>query len=110
MTAKIFCRTTAKGKQTFFLIHANVRYYLFEQDYRVSNKAYFQNGILISEIFNFSRTKSHSVKHTLEKLQRFILYIERENNINITNKSLRKNNFKIKSRKPTFYNVETEFA
>lgn len=52
MQAKIFCRTVAKGKQSFYVTVAGKRYYLFTQDYRVSNKEFFQNGVGISEINN----------------------------------------------------------
>lgn len=87
MQAKIFCRTVAKGKQSFYVTVAGKRYYLFTQDYRVSNKEFFQNGVGISEINNYSGVHSTAVKRTLDKLPSYIRYIEKEYGVAIYEKT-----------------------
>lgn len=87
MQAKIFCRTVAKGKQSFYVTVEGKRYYLFTQDYRVSNKEFFQNGVCISEINNYSGVHSTAVKRTLDKLPVYIRYIEKEFGVAIYKKT-----------------------
>lgn len=87
MQAKIFCRTVAKGKQSFYVTVEGKRYYLFTQGYRVSNKEFFQNGVFISEINNYSGVHSTAVKRTLEKLPSYIRYIEKEFGVAIYEKT-----------------------
>ena len=41
MRAKVYCRTVAKGIQEYYLAVDGKRYYLFAQDFRVSNRDYF---------------------------------------------------------------------
>jgi hypothetical protein len=81
---KVYCRTTDKGQQTFYVLHENRTYYLFSQDYRVSNKTYFRNGLFVSEVYDFSRTNSFCVRKTLEKIQRMLPYLEQEYDIVLT--------------------------
>ena len=42
MQSKIFCKTVAKGKQSFYIAVGGKTYFLFQQAYRVSNKEFFQ--------------------------------------------------------------------
>lgn len=78
MQTKIFCKTVAKGKQAFYVTANGETYYLFTQDYRVSNKEYFRNGVSIDDINNFSGVHSTAVRNTLDKLPMYIRYIEKE--------------------------------
>ncbi len=87
MQAKIFCRTVAKGKQSFYMTVNGQNYFLFTQDYRVSNKEYFQNGVSISEINNYSGVHSTAVRKTLDKLHSYIKYIEKEYEIAVFKKT-----------------------
>lgn len=87
MQAKIFCKTVAKGKQSFYVTVEGKRYYLFTQDYRASNKEFFQNGVCISEINNFGGVHSTAVKKTLDKLPSYIRYIEIEFGVAIFEKT-----------------------
>lgn len=87
MQAKIFCRTVAKGKQSFYMTVNGQKYFLFTQDYRVSNKEYFQNGVSISEINNYSGVHSTAVRKTLDKLPSYIKYIEKEYEIAVFKKT-----------------------
>lgn len=87
MQAKIFCKTVAKGKQSFYMTVNGQKYFLFTQDYRVSNKEYFQNGVSIFEINNYGGVHSTAVKKTLDKLPSYIKYIEKEYEIAVYNKT-----------------------
>lgn len=87
MQAKIFCRTVAKGKQSFYMTVNGQKYFLFTQDYRVSNKEYFQNGVSISEINNYSGVHSTAVRKTLDKLPIYIRYVEKEFGVAIYEKT-----------------------
>ena len=114
MQAKIFCRTVAKGKQSFYMTVNGQNYFLFTQDYRVSNKEYFQNGVSISEINNYSGVRSTAVKRTLDKLPSYIRYIEKEYEIAVfkkTKESQRKKKTKQYKREQFLWrNVDWEVA
>lgn len=87
MKAKIFCRTVEKGKQSFYVTVDRERYFLFTQAYRVSNKEFFQNGVSIFEINNYSGVHSTAVRKTLDKLPSYIRYIEKEYGVAIYEKT-----------------------
>ena len=86
----VYCRTTKKGEQSFYLIHAERRYYLFTQSFRRSNQEYFGKGILLKDVYDFSRVRSHATERTLEEIQRFIPYIEKDHNVAIRRKTARR--------------------
>lgn len=98
MQAKIYCRTVAKGKQSFYVTVNGKRYFLFMQDYRVSNKAFFQNGVCISELNNYGNVHSTAVKKTLDKLPSYIRYIEKEYGVAIYEKTQRAQKLQKKQR------------
>lgn len=87
MKAKIFCKTVAKGQQAFYLTVNGSRYFLFQQNYRVSNKEFFRNGVSINQINDYSKVHSQSVRNTLDKFPAYLRYIEKEFGIAIYEKS-----------------------
>lgn len=87
MQAKIYCRTVAKGKQSFYVMVNGKRYFLFTQDYRKSNKEFFQNGVGISKINHYGNVHSTAVRKTLDKLPSYIRYIEKEYGVAIYDKT-----------------------
>lgn len=91
MKAKITCRTTEKGIQTFYVNVDGKQYFLFSQKYRRSVKEHFWNGITINQINDYSNVTSHSVKRTLDKLPSYIHYIEKEYDVAIYKKTKNKN-------------------
>lgn len=88
---KVFCKTTSKGIQSFYLTAENKDYFLFSQEYRVSVKEHFKCGLSINECLNYSLTKSCAVRRTLDKLKVYIPYIEKEYGIAVFNKTKNKN-------------------
>ncbi len=86
----VFCRTTRKAEQSFYLSDGQHRYYLFTQKFRRSNKEFFERGVLLDVIYDFSRTHSTCTIKTLEKIQKFIPYIEKEESLALRRQTRRK--------------------
>ena len=57
MQATVFCKTTAKATQSFFVKVGGREYFLFEQDFRKSNKEFFRNGVGVHAINNYSSVR-----------------------------------------------------
>ena len=74
MQATVFCKTTAKATQSFFGKVGGREYFLFEQDFRKSNKEFFRNGVGVHAINNYSSVHSTAVKKTLDKLPSYIFF------------------------------------
>ena len=92
MSAYIYCKTTSKGKQTFYLFAEGNAHYLFTQNFRRGVKEYFEHGVSLSEALDFSRAKRNaSIIHTMEKLPSSIRYIEREYGLKVLKKTVQKN-------------------
>ena len=87
MQSKIFCKTVAKGKQSFYVAVDGQTYFLFQQAYRVSNKGFFQQGLRVDEINKYAGVYSTAVRKTLDKLPSYIRYVEKECGIAIYNKT-----------------------
>lgn len=98
MKIKIFCRTVAKGKQSFYVAVDGEKYLLFTQDYRVTNREFFQNGVSVSAINNYSNVRSEAVRKTLDKHPTYLHYVENEYNVEIYERSKRLK--QIKKQKP----------
>ena len=74
MREYIYCRTTAKGQQSFYLMAQGTKYFLFVQDYRKSNKEVFEQGISLLDLRKLKKHYSYSVRHTVAKLPAYIRY------------------------------------
>ena len=90
MAATVFCKTTAKATQSFFVNVHGRDYFLFNQNFRKSNKEYFRNGVNIHELGNFSSAHSSAVRKTLDKLPTYLRYVEKEYDVAIYNKPQKK--------------------
>lgn len=89
MSKYVLCKATEKGKQSFFFEMDGKRYYLFKQDYRVSNKEYFANGVNLNDAVNLSRTHSEATRNTMAKIRKALTALEKEIGIAIWNKTIR---------------------
>ena len=94
----IYCTTTAKGEQTFYLMAQGTKYFLFVQAYRRSNKEIFEQGISLFDLRKLKKHCSYSVRHTVEKIPAHIHYIEQEYGISVMEMTKRKQS-KTKNRK-----------
>ena len=93
MKPQIYCKTTAKGEHSFYLMADGQEYYLFRQAYRRGVHTYFSNGIRIDEVYDFSKAKNDSaVIHTLDKLPLYIKYVENEYGIVVLRQTMKKQN------------------
>lgn len=90
MQTTVFCKTTAKAKQSYFVKVDGKDYFLFQQDFRKSNKKFFQKGVDVNAINDYSCVHSISVRKTLDKLPVYIRYIEKEYNVAIYEKTKQK--------------------
>jgi hypothetical protein len=95
----IYCTTTAKGEQTFYLMAQGTKYFLFVQAYRRSNKEVFEQGISLYDLRKLKKHCSYSVRHTATKLPAYIRYVEQECGISVMEMTKRKQpNWKNKKR------------
>ena len=92
MQTTVFCKTTAKAKQTYYVSVEGKSYLLFEQDFRKSNKEFFEKGVPVSEIGRYSNAHSASVRKTLDKLSTYLRYIEKEYDVAIFGQCKRNKN------------------
>ena len=92
MANTIYCETTAKGVQSFFITANGETHFLFSQNFRRGVKDYFERGVRIDEAINFKRANGNSaIIHTMEKLPAYIRYVEREYGIEVLRRTARKN-------------------
>jgi hypothetical protein len=91
MKTKIYCKTTAKDTQSFYLEHEGETHFLFSQEYRKSVKAYYGTGVSLNEALNNPRGgKDHALRKTMEKLPSYIKYIEKEYGFAVLEQTIRK--------------------
>ena len=90
MKTKIICTKVDFETQAFYAVVGKKKYFLFEQEYSNSVREFFKNGYYLDNV-DYSKIHSSAVKHTLEKLPNYIKYIENEFNVEIYNKTRRKN-------------------
>ena len=84
MNAKIYCKTTGKGIHSFYLQLRNETYFLFSQSYRKGVQDFYQNGVMLSDSFNHSKSHhDNAIERTMTKIPLYIKYIEKEYGIKI---------------------------
>lgn len=92
MANTIYCATTSKGIQSFYITANGERHFLFSQNFRRGVKEYFERGVRIDEAMNFKRANGNSaIIHTMEKLPSYIRYVEREYGMQVLRSTARKN-------------------
>lgn len=110
MRTKIYCQTTSKGVQSFYLLHEGREHFLFSQDFRQSVKSYYEGGVTVSEALNNSRGgENHALRKTMEKFPSYIRYIEREYGITVLEQTAKKASRKERDRKENRYGKEAWF-
>jgi hypothetical protein len=93
MKSTVYCTTTEKSVQTFYLVADGKEYYLFRQNYRRSVAEYYRCGVTVNEAINFGRSKHNTALiNTMEKLPAYIRYIEKEYGIEVLKQTAKKNN------------------
>ena len=91
MKTKIYCKTQEKGVHTFYLDQGDEVYYLFSQNYRKGVNKYYGCPISLDEAIDCSRAKRDSaILRTMEKITTSVRYLEKQYNIAIYKKSVKK--------------------
>ena len=91
MKTKIYCNTQEKGIHTFYLNKDGQVYYLFSQDYRKGVSKYYSTPISLNEAIDCSRAKRDSaILRTMEKIASSIKYIEKQYQVAIYSRSVKK--------------------
>ena len=86
----IYCKTSAKGDQSFYLRAQDKCYFLFIQPYRKSNKEVFEQGVSLFDLKRLRKHHSTSVIHTAEKIPAYIHYVEQEYGVSVMESTKRK--------------------
>ena len=88
MSKFIVCKTTGKSEQSYFLEMDNKLYFLFKQDYRVSNKEYYAKGVNVNDAVDYSKTHSEATRNTMERLRKALTRLEKETGIAVWDKTV----------------------
>lgn len=99
MAAKIYCRTTAKGVQSYYLTDGKENYFLFVSDYHKSNRDFFSQGRYIQEVLDARRHTSTSVQRISARLIGAVKYIESEYGICVLQQTAKRQKGNIRSTK-----------
>lgn len=92
MKATIYCKATDRGIHTFYLRSEGCDYYLFRQNYRRGVDEYFKGGVILERAIDFGKSRQNeAIQRTMQKLPSYIKYIEKEYEIQILNKTIKKN-------------------
>ena len=91
MKTSVYCLTTDKGVQSFYLEAYGETHFLFSQNYRRGVKEYFGRGVHIDAAMDFSRAgRNSAVLSTMTKLPSYIKYVEKEYGIQVLRQTARK--------------------
>ena len=92
MKPMIYCEATAKGVHSFYLVQDGKEHFLFHQNYRRGVAAYFKRGVVLKDAFDFGRAGHDSaVMRTMQKLPAYIRYVEKENGIEVLDRTIKRN-------------------
>ena len=92
MNTRIYCLTTDKEIQSFYLEAEGETHYLFSQQYKRGVKEYFGSGVHIDAAMDFSRARHNAaILHTMRKLPSYIKYVEKEYGLEVLRQTARKN-------------------
>lgn len=91
MKAFVYCKPTAKGIHSFYLVYEGENYFLFRQNYRKGVQRFFSRGVSLRQVFDLGSAHGDtSVIHTMEKLPTYIKRAEKENYIAVLDRSILK--------------------
>ena len=86
MKTTIYCKPTAKGVHSFYLLMGSDEFYLFSQSYRKGVEEYYGRGVRIDDAIKHSRAhRDSAIIRTMDKIPMYVKYIEREFDISVLN-------------------------
>ena len=91
MKATVFCTSTAKGTHSFYLTYEGEDYFLFHQNYRKGVHEFYSDGVSLNTALKFALAhQDNAILRTMEKLPRYIKYVEKEYGIAVLEQTLKK--------------------
>ena len=99
MATTIYCKTTAKGQQSYYLTNNGKEIILFRADYRKSNKEYFGNGRTMGDVFKAKKHHSASTRKIAERIISAIKYIEKEYEMSIFEQTAKSKSVRLRNKK-----------
>ena len=98
MKAEIYCKPTAQGVHSFYLMVGREEYYLFSQPYRKGVAEYYGRGVNIDQAMKISKAHNDSaITRTRKKIPMYVKYVEKEFDIHVLEKT--KKRFETKKRR-----------
>ena len=77
--ATIYCKSTGHDMHSFYLRTGKEEYYLFSQGYRGGVHKYYAGGVDLRSAMDRSKGRhDYSILKTMKKLPKYIVYIEKE--------------------------------
>ena len=91
MKAYVYCKPTAKGIHSFYLVYEGEDYFLFSQKYRKGVQRYFSGGVSLKQAFDY-RTAHYdeAIMRTMGKLPVYLRRTEKENCIAVLDQTIAK--------------------
>ena len=87
----IYCKPTAKGIHSFYLMVGTEEFFLFSQAYRKGVEEYYGRGVRIEESVKYSKAHNDSaIIRTMDKIPMYVRYVEKEYDIEVFEKTKRK--------------------
>ena len=91
MITNIKCKISKNGQHDFILNLDGETYYIFSQDFHTGVNKYFKNGVSLDKAMDRKKAKNdYCIIKTMDKLQMYIKYLEKEYDIKILNKTINK--------------------
>lgn len=93
---RVYCKTTGKAQQSYYLTNGSKNIYLFVSTYRKSNKAYFGKGCTVNEVFSAKNHCSASVRMVALRIIAALKYAEKEYDMCIFDQTAKSKSIKTK--------------
>ncbi|MCR5667354.1 MAG: hypothetical protein K6G01_11080 [Eubacterium sp.] len=87
----IYCKTTAKGIHSFYMLYRGTEYFLFSQHYRKGVGEFYRKGVSLRKATQYS--KAHldmAILKTMEKIPMYVKYVEKEYDIMVLERTKKK--------------------
>lgn len=94
MATTIFCKTTGKGQQTYYLDFCGENIFLFRSAFRRSNKDYFAGGRPLCDVLSAKRNCSASVRAAADRIVSALKYVEKLHGITVFDRTANNNSKK----------------
>ena len=96
MKTTIYCKPTAQGIHSFYLLTDAGEYFLFSQNYRKGVQRYFSKGVRLDQARNYAKTnKDTAIIKTMDKLPIYIKYVEKNTAFLFLNRPKKENKLSI---------------